>query len=350
MNKFLKLQPLALAAAVIAGCYHERWTGNFDQFPDINEMKSAIVDETGLTESQKKANWEFLKAQNEAPDEIYHINAGDTISIIVYDHADLKTTTTVTPDGKIGMVFVGDVEVGGLTLAEASKRIEERLRDYIKEPVVALFTHEIASQTASIVGAVRKPGLYKIYNGMRLSDLYADAGASDVRDIDGQWLDVADLLNAKIIRNGRFLPVDFFKAINEGDPVHNVKLRKGDYVYIGSRTESMVCLIGDVANPHKRIWDPSLGLLEIMTTGGWVNETYWPYAIIIRGGVADPKIYKVDVDAILTGRAANVMMLPGDVVYVPHDNASEYNVFVRKLFPTAQLIGTLAWPFTMWSK
>ena len=347
MNFKIFLCSLAGAAA-LAGCYSERYTENFDQFPDINEAKSAIVDESGMTETQLKEIDARLKAINEAPDEVYRINAGDTISILVYDHPDLKTQTKVTPDGKIGMVFLGEVDVAGLTLAEAARKIEAGLKEYIKEPAVALFTQEIASQTASIVGAVRKPGLFQIYNGMRLSDLYAQAGASDVRDIDGQWLDVADLLNAKFIRNGEILPVDFFRAIDKGDPIHNMKLKKGDYVYIGSRTESMVCLIGDVANPHKRIWDPNLGLLEIMTTGGWVKETYWPYAIIIRGGYADPKMYKVDIDAILTGRAANVKMFPSDVVYVPHDNMSEYNVFVRKLFPTAEIIRTFTWPITTW--
>ena len=31
----------------------------------------------------------------------------------------------------------------------------------------------------------------------------------------------------------------------------------------------------------------------------------------------------------------------GDIVYVPKDNLSEYNVFVRKLLPTAQLVNLL---------
>ena len=35
---------------------------------------------------------------------------------------------------------------------------------------------------------------------------------------------------------------------------------------------------------------------------------------------------------------------PGDVVYIPHDNISEYNVFVRKLIPTAQFLSTFTFP------
>ena len=142
--------------------------------------------------------------------------------------------------------------------------------------------------------------------------------------------------------------MDFSRAIEFGDRLNNILLRKGDYIYIAVRSESMVCLIGDVPNPHKRLWDNNLGLLELLTTGGWVNETYWPYAIIIRGGVSNPTMYKVDIDGILHGRKPNVMLEAGDVVYIPKDDISEYNVFVRKILPTAQLVNLLTSPVMWW--
>jgi hypothetical protein len=32
------------------------------------------------------------------------------------------------------------------------------------------------------------------------------------------------------------------------------------------------------------------------------------------------------------------MLKSGDIIYVPKDNLSEYNVFAKKLLPTAQII------------
>ena len=69
-----------------------------------------------------------------------------------------------------------------------------------------------------------------------------------------------------------------------------------------------------------------------------MKETHWQHVIIIRDGFANPKMYKVDVDGILAGKCRNVALKAGDIVYVPRDNMSEYNVFVRKLLPTAQII------------
>ena len=60
--------------------------------------------------------------------------------------------------------------------------------------------------------------------------------------------------------------------------------------------------------------------------------------------MANPRFYRVDIDGILQGRCANVRLQPGDVVYIPHDNVSEYNVFVRKLLPSAQFLSTFTFP------
>ena len=82
----------------------------------------------------------------------------------------------------------------------------------------------------------------------------------------------------------------------------------------------------------------------MISSGLGLKEEYWQYGVIIRGGMENPRFYRVDIDGILQGRCANVRLQPGDVVYVPHDNISEYNVFVRKLLPSAQFLSTFTFP------
>ena len=142
-------------------------------------------------------------------------------------------------------------------------------------------------------------------------------------------------------RKGEALPVDFRKAINEGDSLHNIRIRKGDHVFIGQRLEASVTICGDVSNPHKRLYEKGMGLIETLTAAGWLRETHWSHVIIIRDGLANPKMYKVDVDGILAGKCRNITLKAGDIVYVPRDDLAEYNVFVRKLLPTGQLFNLL---------
>ena len=337
--------PVSASLLFCSGCY-DRFTGNYDDIPELNN--SALLEETEMTESNNEERLRQLEALEQEEEEIYTINSGDNVSITVYNHSDLAVKTAVTPDGYIGMVFIGQVKVAGLTLEQASHLIEEKLAKYIRNPKVGISPYEIRSETVTIAGAVTHPGMYDISNGMRLADLLAKAGGTATRFYEGQTLDTSDLKKSVFLRHNKIVPLDFHQAIVSGQAPHNVLLRKGDYIYIAPREESMVYLTGDVKKPYRRVWEKDMGLLELLSDAGWVNETHWSHVIIIRGGLANPKMYKVDLDGILAGQKTNVPLSPGDIVYMPHDNISEYNVFVRKLLPTGQLINMLTTPFT-WS-
>ncbi len=343
MRKIFSLMTVLYGMIFLTGCYN-RYTGNFDHFPDIHNLPSGVVDQSGLTDEDRRRQLEYLRALDAQQEPVYRINAGDKISIRVYNHPDLIMESLVTPDGAIGIMFAGQIQVAGLTLEEASERIKAVYAQYIKNPELGVFAIDVRSQTATIAGAVNNPGMFVITNGMRLADLFAKAGGSAVRDFDDQMLDAADFQNSIIVRDGEILPVNFSLAIERGDRWHNVKLKKGDYIYIAVRSEVMVSIIGSINRPHKRLWDQNLGMLELISSGLGLKEEHWQYGVIIRGGMENPRFYRVDIDGILQGRCGNVRLQPGDVVYIPHDNISEYNVFVRKLLPTAQLLGTFTFP------
>ena len=326
-------------AFAVSGCYLDRLTGNYDSVFEINNTMddSAVLEETGRDEETSRRIEERLKAIAAEEEPVYRMNAGDEVVIRVYDHEDLGMTTKIGPDGTVGLAFMGQVRLGGLSIAEGAEKIREGLAPYVKNPVVSVTVTQITSETATIAGACAKPGVYGISNSTRLADLYATAGASAVRLFNGVDVDVADLEHSYLFRSGEIVPVDFRKAIEQGDALNNVRIRKGDYVFIAQRLESSVSICGEVANPHKRLYEPGMGLIETLTAAGWMKETHWKHVIIIRDGLANPRLYKVDVDGILAGKCRNVSLRAGDIVYVPKDNVSEYNVFIKKLLPTAQL-------------
>ena len=284
-----------------------------------------------------------MRLQELAADEepVYRMNAGDEIEIRVYDHPDLGMITKIGPDGTVGIAFVGQVRLSGLTISEGADKIRDGIAPYIKNPVVSITVRSILSETATITGACAKPGVYIISNSTKLADLYALAGASAERLFNGVDVDVADLEHSVIVRKGEILPVDFIKAINTGDTLHNIRIRRGDYVFIAQRLEASVTICGEVKNPHKRLFEPGMGLIETLTAAGWMLDTHWKHVIIIRDGLSHPKLYKVDVDGIVAGKCRNIPLKSGDIVYVPKDDISEYNVFVKKLMPTAQLVNLL---------
>ena len=337
-----------LPAIFAAGCYWDRMTGVYDNVFESSDKddETPILEESGGDRETLARNRKRLEELAADEEPVYRMNAGDGIVIRVYDHPDLGMTTKIGPDGMIGFAFMGQVKLSGLTIGEGAEKIRDGIAPYVKNPIVSITVTDIQSETATIAGACSKPGVYGISNSTLLADLYAMAGSSSVRLFNGVDVDVADLEHSLVFRKGEILPVDFQQAIQHGDPLNNIRIRKGDYVFIAQRMEASISICGDVASPHKRLYEPGLGLIETLTSAGWMKETHWKHVIIIRNGLVHPKMYKVDVDGILAGKCRNVPLKAGDIVYVPKDSISEYNVFVRKLMPTAQLFNLMTSRFS----
>lgn len=343
-SAFVPAAAFAVAAALAAtGCYPGRLTYHYRNTEEAPFLagEDAIIDESGQDAASESARLELLRKIEREDDAVYRMNSGDQIEIRVYGHEDLGMLTRLGPDGTIGMAFVGQVKLSDLTISEGAEVITKGLEKYIKSPVVSITLREVASETATISGACQHPGVYQISNQTRLADLYALAGGSGIRLFNGVDVDVADLEHSMFIRNGEALPIDFAKAINGGEKLHNIKIRKGDYVHIAQRLESSITICGEVRSPHKRLYESGMGLVETLATAGWMKDSHWKHVIIIRNGLANPKMYKVDVDGILAGRCRNVPLAPNDIIYVPKDDLSEFNVFVNKLLPTAEIASLL---------
>ncbi len=339
----VRCRSILAALALFAGCYADRLTGNYDSVFEVtnNDDDSAVIDETGRDEETLARNRKRLMELEMEEEPAYHMNAGDQVEIRVYDHPDLGMKTRIGPDGMVGFAFMGQVKLSGQTIAQGAESIREGLAPYVKNPVVSITIIDVQSETATIAGSCARPGVYGVSNSTRLADLYAMAGSSAERLFNGVDVDVADLDHSVLVRKGEVLPVDFRLAIDKGDVLNNVRIRKGDYVFIAQRMEAAVTICGEVKHPHKRLFEPGMGLIETLTAAGWMLETHWKHVIIIRDGLANPKLYKVDVDGILAGKCRNIPLKSGDIIYVPKDNLSEYNVFVRKLLPTAQIVNLL---------
>ena len=345
MNVCARLGTAAAFAAALAGCYSDRWTQNYKDVVEIGAESgddSAVLEESADTAVQAAIRQQRLEALAAEEEPIYRLNAGDAIEIRVYGHDDLSMTTRIGPDGTIGLPFIGQARLSGLTIGEGAEKIRAGIAPYVKNPVVSITLTEVQSETATIVGACMHPGVYGISNSTRLADIYAMAGASAVRLYKGSDIDIADLDNSVVIRGDEILPVNVRLAVEKGDRLHNIRLRRGDYIHIAQSTESSVTVCGEVRSPCRRVYTPGMGLLETLAEAGWIADSHWSHIIIIRDGLVHPRMYKVDIDGILAGRCQNIALKAGDIIYVPKDDLSEYNVFVRKLLPTAQLYSLLS--------
>lgn len=297
------------------------------------------VNERDLTEQLKK-----LHTPDTSP---YKITPGDQFDITVYEHPELTVRQIiVTLDGFVSAPLIGPVKIGGLSLVEATEALKKQISQYIRKPLVSLIPIRINGYNFTIVGRVNVPGCYPISIGnTRLIDAVAMARGLSEGLFHGDTVELADLENAYISRDGRLLPVNFQKALLRGDPLHNIPLKNGDYIYIPSVMNSTVALLGQVGKPTYVGFKEGMTVLQALPYGGGLRETHSDEIKVIRGGLKNPVVYTVNVTKMQEGKIMDFPLQANDIVYVPADGISDWNVIVRKILPSLQGLSMLAGPF-----
>jgi polysaccharide export outer membrane protein len=105
----------------------------------------------------------------------YRLGTGDEVKVTVYDEPTLSGPRTVDGLGAITVDLIGPVEVQGLTLAEASRFVETKLKDgWMRDPKVTI---ELAKgRPYYILGEVNRAGEYPFTSGLTVMNAIAAAG------------------------------------------------------------------------------------------------------------------------------------------------------------------------------
>ena len=117
----------------------------------------------------------------------YRLGSGDEIKVTVYGEQDLSGNFTVDGDGQITMSLIGQVEVGKMTLGEASEKLQSKLKDgWLRDPKVAI--ELVKGRPYYILGEVNKPGEYPFSSGLTVMNAIASAGDFTYRADKGRIL------------------------------------------------------------------------------------------------------------------------------------------------------------------
>lgn len=110
----------------------------------------------------------------------YVLASGDRIRITVYGEDRLSGEFAVTTTGQISFPLIGNINVAGMTLADAQAMIRDRLADgYLKDPrVTAEFT---TYRPYYVLGEVARPGQFPYVDGLTLRQAIAAAGGFTYR-------------------------------------------------------------------------------------------------------------------------------------------------------------------------
>jgi len=237
----------------------------------------------------------------------YILGPEDVVEVVVFRHDELKMETTISASGKFSYFLVGEIEASGETLFELEDKIEEKLREYIKEPQVFVTIIKYRSHKIFVLGQVQKPGLYRMRVNLTLLEAISAAEGIGPN---------AHLGGAYVVRDGRVLLVNFVELIEKGNTEENIFLAPGDLVYIPSNKNQKVYVLGEV-NQQSAVpmGDDGITLFEaIAEAGGFTQDADKQSIIVMRGNLSEPEIWEINAQGMDV--SVNVPLHRGDVVYV----------------------------------
>lgn len=221
-------------------------------------------------DDQDKGKTEAQPASDTAPagprvkDSSLQLGVGDLVEMTVYDVPELASKTRISSNGDIYCPLIGPTHVAGLTTEEAAQLIQKRLSAFLKDPYVTLFVSEYATQGASLLGEVSKPGVYPVLGEQHLFDLISAAGGLTERA--GHSISVTH-------RSDPDKPVTLPISRNLSDnPQSNIKVFPGDTIVV--RKADIVYVVGDVGHPSGLLMDANgLTVLQAVALAGGTTRT-----------------------------------------------------------------------------
>lgn len=161
---------------------------------------------------------------------MYQIGAGDSLTIFVWRNAELTTSVTVRPDGRISVPLIEDLYVEGKTPSELSREIETQLADYVQDPLVTVTVGQFVGtfpQQVRIVGEATEPKAIPYRANMTVLDVVILAGG---------LTEFADGNNTTLVRSEdgtqKEYRVYLDDLLEDGDISANLPLLPGDILIV----------------------------------------------------------------------------------------------------------------------
>jgi protein involved in polysaccharide export with SLBB domain len=101
---------------------------------------------------------------------------GDEFEIRFPFYPDMNDRVLVGPDGRLSLQLVNTVEVGGLTVAEATKLLNQRYARVLRDPQLNITMRTYAPEEIFVDGWVANPGIVRSDVPLTVSRAVAQAG------------------------------------------------------------------------------------------------------------------------------------------------------------------------------
>jgi polysaccharide export outer membrane protein len=299
----------------------------------------------------------------------YRLAPGDRVTVTVFKVEGYGAETEVLSDGTINLPRIGSVNVWGMTLDEANKRITALYSTILRRPLVYIDLIAPRPVRVSLVGQVERPGFYTLSRDPSSSTLRASGpGVTGTEVSTSGWPTMVDALqraggitalgdlsNLVLVRRGnapgepsREYHFDYLSVLMGNGTAVNPLIYDGDMIKVAKvegvqSSEALIAsagsnfapdaisvnVVGEVVSPGvKQVKSNSPLTNAVLAAGGLDPQRAKASNIRLLRLEADGSILSRQVafdPAAPLGSEANPPLRNGDVVVVYRNNWTRFN-------------------------
>ena len=153
----------------------------------------------------------------------YKIGPGDVLLIRVWDEQQFSGPVAVHEDGKITLLLVGDLDVGGKTPIEVQEIVAKSLKQYVNRPLVTVTVQEVGSKRYFLDGLANRPGEYPLVTPTTVLEAISRAGGLN---------EFANTKKIYVLRGDKQIRFNYHDVIRGKNMDQNILLKPGDHIVV----------------------------------------------------------------------------------------------------------------------
>jgi len=193
----------------------------------------------------------------------YPLGAGDAIRVQVFQNPDLTIEARVSENGSITYPLIGAVDLGGLSISAAEKKIAGALKSggFVQQPQVNIVLIQVRGNQVGVLGQVNRPGRFPLETfNTRVSDMLAAAGGATT--VGDDIAIVTGLRNGKPFRKEIDIPALYLGDNNADDII----LSGGDTIYV--HRAPVFYIYGEAQRPGSYRIERGMTVMQALAQGG----------------------------------------------------------------------------------
>ena len=234
----------------------------------------------------------------------YPLGAGDTIRIQVFLNPDLTLETRVSENGYITYPLIGSLQLGGLSITQAEKKIADALQGggFLKKPQVNLTLLQIRGNQVSVLGQVVRPGRFPLETvNTRVSDILASAGGAMTTGDD--TVIVTGQRSGKPFSRTIDIPSIFIDENLE----NNIVLQGGDTIYV--HRAPVFYIYGEAQKSGAYRIERDMTIMQALAQGGGVTNRGSERRLRLHRKFPNGQVQQIE-------PALTDLVMPNDVLFI----------------------------------